>query len=102
MFCPAVTGGTQTAGGTSSAGTECGGSLYQGGGCSIFNSAGGGGGYYGGAGGGCSGAGGSSYSSGQILTNLQGVHVGNGNVTIVAVKAGTSSQPSMQPSGIRH
>ena len=49
--CPAVTGGTQTTGGTSSAGSGCGGSLYQGGGCSIFDLPGGGGGYYGGAGG---------------------------------------------------
>ena len=97
--CTAVNGGSQTAGGTSSAGSACAGSLYQGGGCSISNSAGGGGGYYGGAGGGCSGGGGSSYTSGTVLFNLQGVHAGNGNVTIVAIKPHPSSQPSRQPSG---
>ena len=86
-ICNEITGGTQTTGGTNSlAGSECAGSLYQGGGCSMSNVAGGGGGYYGGAGGqtgGCSGGGGSSYSSGTILSNLQGVHSGNGNVTII-------------------
>ena len=53
---------------------------------------GGGGGYYGGGGaaGGCGGGGGgSSYSSGTILTNLQGSQSGNGYVTIAV--AGCSS-----------
>jgi hypothetical protein len=81
------TGGSQVAGGLAgnNQGQGCGqnGSLGLGGNGACIYGGGGGGGYYGGGGGGYGGGGGgSSYSSGPILVNTQGVRSGNGQVII--------------------
>ncbi|MBK8329405.1 MAG: T9SS type A sorting domain-containing protein [Bacteroidetes bacterium] len=81
------TGGSQVAGGLAgnNQGQGCGqnGSLGLGGNGACTYGGGGGGGYYGGGGGGYGGGGGgSSYSSGPILVNTQGVRSGNGQVII--------------------
>jgi hypothetical protein len=80
-------GGSQIAGGLlgNNQGQGCGqnGSLGLGGNGACIYGGGGGGGYYGGGGGGYGGGGGgSSYSSGPILVNTQGVRSGNGQVII--------------------
>ncbi|MEI8201381.1 MAG: glycine-rich domain-containing protein [Bacteroidota bacterium] len=80
-------GGTQYGGGAygTNYGQGCAtnGSLGQGGNGACTYGGGGGGGYYGGGGGGYGGGGGgSSYTSGSLIDDLQGVRSGNGQIII--------------------